>query len=988
MSRSIPPRLLVILLLLVCFVSVAGAAGGLSSELEGMTLVAENEYLALYLDESTTAIAVLHKLTGEVWHSNPPESGKKEQIQIAYGDGDRTFYMNNIDDSVAYGQYEITPLSDGVRIDYTLGQMWADRDYIPDIISKKRMEEKVLSKLDPEQAAELLSYFSLVELRRIEGHNRPKLSGVNLDAIFGDYTVVSLDKERMEAELEEMKLKLQSLEAQPDTEEVERRRSELTKLIADLERSISKMPGELDLIRDLLTRIKDSRPDVELLSDIKPEHVEALRDNPTYLYKGASRWREADVVRLFRSAGYTPEDKQRDHIANGFHPPAINPKIFKIPVEYHLNGEDLVVRVPCGEIEYPYETPVDFLMVGGDIVLNENGLPVYDENGATVSYPLLSIRVLEHFGGAVNQDGYIFIPDGSGVLINLDSKTVKSTRVSVYGKDASVVNTQTIETRVEPVRLPVFGLKEENRAFLAIIEQGEALADIVAKTAGGRDLVNEVSAEFRLVNKQVIAVQQGPKPPISGTRLGHVLPSVTAYESRHYLGDIVIRYSFLHGDQASYVGMARHYRTYLMDKYGLKPLEPGAGLPLFVELVGAVEKVKPVLGVPMSVAYPMTTIDQARAILEQVMQSGATNVKIEYSGWLEGGLNHILPNRVSLEDTLGNMKQLAGLRDRARDLGAELYLGTSFLTVHRDRLGYQGVARYAVRGIDRNPVLVSDYDPGTLLAREDTARYVIKPSELDELVDSFLRDFRNIEVGLAIEDMGSDVYSDPDQRAGLDQITAFTAQKYTAERMRESGRGGTDRGQATQIIVAQLQKIVSELGVKPLIRGGNAYALPYAGCLVDVPMASSGYPAESERVPFYQIVVHGLYDYAGPPLNLAQDMETALLRSIETAAGLSVVLTHSPSSDLKGTSFAHLYSTGYEEWLDPVLRAYEQLNSVVGHLRSCEIVNHEKIAPSVYMTTFDNGQSIVVNYNDHPVSIGEITVDAESFRLIEEAHLQ
>lgn len=985
MSRRGPACFLFLsLLALVCWGAIAGAADQQLSELSGMSVVAENKYLTLYIDESSTAIAVRDRWTGEVWHSNPSESGKKEQIFITYGDGDKTFTMNNIDDSVAYGQYSITSLPHGVRIDYTFGQVWTDRDYIPDIISQKRMEEAVLSKLEPEKRAELLTYFTLIELRRIEGHTRPVLSGVDLDAILGDYTVVSLDKVRIEEQLEQMRLELESLAQEPDGAEAARRRTELTKLIADLERNLSKMPNEQALIRDLLTRIRDSRPDIELFADIEPEHVDQLRDNPTYLYLGATRWREADVVSMFKAAGYTPVDKQRDHLANSFQPPGRNPKVFVIPIEYHLDGKDFVVRIPCGEIVYPYETPIDFLTVGGEIVFDEDGSPKYDENGSKVTYPLLTMRVLEHFGGAVNQDGYLFVPDGSGTIIDLDSTTVRYTRVAVYGKDNSMTAAGSAPSRVEPARLPVFGLKEEERAFIGIIEKGEALADIVAKTAGGRDLVNEVSTEFRMVNKLVVSVEEGPSRPISGNRLGHVLASVTAYESRHYLGDIVIRYCFLHGDEASYVGMARHYRQYLIDKYGLGPLQAGKGLPLFVELVGAVEKTRPVLGLPMSVVYPMTTFGEARVILDRLKQSQVANVKVRYSGWLEGGLNHILPDRVCLEHSLGTLEQLIALRDQARNQGVEFYLDVGFLSVHKNRLDSRGVARYAVRGIDRVPILIYGYDPSTLLPLDGTGKYVIKPSELDSIVGGFLREFRGLDIGLAVNDMGRQVDSDPDRKAGLDQITTYTSMKYRAEDMRESQRGGTDRGQATEFIASAFERLSSELRVKPLVSGGNAYSLPYAGCLVDVPIASSGYPAESQSVPFYQIVVHGLFDYAGPSLNLAQDMKKSLLRSIETAAGLSLTLTYRPSFELKGTDFAHLYSTSYSEWLDPALRLVSEIDSLLGHLRSYAIVNHEKLAPSVYKTTFENGQSIVVNYSDRPVSVGGIVVDAESFRLIEE----
>ena len=432
------------------------------------------------------------------------------------------------------------------------------------------------------------------------------------------------------------------------------------------------------------------------------------------------------------------------------------------------------------------------------------------------------------------------------------------------------------------------------------------------------------------------------------------------------------------------MGMARHYRQYLIDEYGLNPLKAGKGLPFFVELVGAVQKTQPVLGVPMSVVYPMTTFSQAREIIDRLKQSNLSNIKVRYLGWLEGGLNHVLPSTVSHEPSLGTYRQLAGLRDFARDSGVELYLDVGFLSVHRSLLSSREVARYAVRGIDRNTVLVYDYDQSTQKPLDRTGKYLIKPTELGSILGGFLGKFRDLGAGLSINDMGRQVNSDPDRKASLALATAYTETTYESQRAAESQRGGTDRGEAREMVASAFEKIVSELGDKPLVSGGNAYALPYAGSLIDVPIVSSGYAAESESVPFYQIVVHGLFEYAGPSLNLSQDMKRSLLRSIETAAGLRVTLTYKPSSDLKGTDFAGLYSTSCSDWLDPALTLTGQLDSILGHLTACAIVNHEKLAPSVYKTTFDNGQAIIVNYDDRPADVGGVAVDAMSFRLIDE----
>ena len=52
------------------------------------------------------------------------------------------------------------------------------------------------------------------------------------------------------------------------------------------------------------------------------------------------------------SSGYTLEDMNEDHIANDVPPAEENKEHFVIPVEYILEDDNLVVRVPTDEIEY------------------------------------------------------------------------------------------------------------------------------------------------------------------------------------------------------------------------------------------------------------------------------------------------------------------------------------------------------------------------------------------------------------------------------------------------------------------------------------------------------------------------------------------------------------------------------------------------------------------------------------------------------------
>ena len=118
---------------------------------------------------------------------------------------------------------------------------------------------------------------------------------------------------------------------------------------------------------------------------------------------------------------------------------------------------------------------------------------------------LTKITVLPAFGAADRQaDGYIFLPDGSGALTYLNHTKTNTSNFSapVYGEEHTLPSGTEAEeknTAVSPdVYMPVFGMKNGDEAFLAIIEQGDALAEVTAQTGSENFTTNIVYADFRM----------------------------------------------------------------------------------------------------------------------------------------------------------------------------------------------------------------------------------------------------------------------------------------------------------------------------------------------------------------------------------------------------------------------------------------------------------------------------------------------------------
>lgn len=173
------------------------------------------------------------------------------------------------------------------------------------------------------------------------------------------------------------------------------------------------------------------------------------------------------------------------------------------------------------------------------------------------------------------------------------------------------------------VNLPVFGLKNGASAFLAVIEKGDALANVGARSSGSTTSYNTVYAEFRVREK---AVQT-----IGGTDNVQNI-----YQQERYKGAFSVSYRFLSGEDAGYVGMAKAYRATLFDGQSAPIREKR---PLYLELIGAIDVTENVAGIPVGKTRALTSFEEAAAILEELGASGAdlSSAVVRYSGLWNGG---------------------------------------------------------------------------------------------------------------------------------------------------------------------------------------------------------------------------------------------------------------------------------------------------------------------------------------------------------------
>lgn len=105
-------------------------------DVAGMELVCENEYLKLYTDTATTAIAVYDKRDGTITYSNPLDAEedsvanasninylKSQFIVNYYNEAVKSGTYDSYSQSVAKGQFSVEGLENGIRYIYRVGEL-------------------------------------------------------------------------------------------------------------------------------------------------------------------------------------------------------------------------------------------------------------------------------------------------------------------------------------------------------------------------------------------------------------------------------------------------------------------------------------------------------------------------------------------------------------------------------------------------------------------------------------------------------------------------------------------------------------------------------------------------------------------------------------------------------------------------------------------------------------------------------------------------
>ena len=591
--------------------------------------------------------------------------------------------------------------------------------------------------------------------------------------------------------------------------------------------------------------------------------------------------------------------------------------VFNVTMEYSLEGGDFLVRVPYEKIRY------------------------------RSAYPITSLTVLPMFGAAgTDENGYMFVPEGGGALISFNNGKLSqnSYYANLYGWDYGSERTEVVSETKNT--FPVFGMARQGGSFICIMEGASSYGGVQADISLRYNSYNWICAKYTVLHSDRYNVSA------KTARL------VYMFEQEMPKDTIVQRYRFVNSE--NYVDMANAYGDYLRAKYpSLNALDAEKSMPVSVELVGAIEKKVVKFGMPVNSVVPVTTFEQADGIIADLKARGVQELNVRMSGWSNNGVKQKVLTGVRVIGELGGDGGMKKLIESAKAQDIPLYFdGVSCFAYNSGLL--QGFIPYrdAARFTTREQIRIYPYSQ--IYYQQDEFYdpfYLGQPAYAQRMSDNLIRALADRKAyGVAFRDIGS-------------LLSGAYNPKNT-----------TPREQVKQMNIDTLAQ-AHEKGEAVMIKEGYDYAMPYADIITDMDLDGIEYSIIDQRVPFYQIAIHGAVNYTGMPINLDNDWQTELLRCAEYGAGLNFTFMYEDGKALQDSFESGYYGASYRSWADHAAEIITAYQRDMAGLNSQRITGHSRLSRNVSVTEYADGTKVYVNYGNDAFESGQASVPARSYHV-------
>lgn len=601
-------------------------------------------------------------------------------------------------------------------------------------------------------------------------------------------------------------------------------------------------------------------------------------------------------------------------------------------------------------ISFNYEFSELGIFLSLEISLKEDGIVItipsseIEEKG---KFGIVSIEIAPFFGAqGDNANGYIFYPDGCGAIMRHDSAKERPKLMDVYNElifspeniNISEYSSNITEQDKRSPKLPIYGIKNDRNAFLAIVVKNAEEASINVYPCGYAIDLNRAGFELHYRHSYDVFLSN---ITVRGSNTAKNVES-KRYTKDPVLNDFEVKFIFLSENNANYSGMANAYREYLIKNNKLiKSAEYKENIPMVINLFMGIKEER----IIFDKYIPMTTFEQGIMIIEQLKNKGIGELQVNLVGWTRDGYG-IYPENWPPNFKLGGSSGLKKLLEYTAGNNIKVFLRTNSIEAVTDSRNFSK-RKDVIMQVNGIPVTNSKGDS-----------FILNPSASSKYIKGYIsKIFMFEKTGLALEKVGEMLYADYNKK-------------------NPSSRSQTLKAQEDIFILASEHEM--PIGAD----GGNEYVLKYADHLFNIPVGSSNYHFTDETIPFFQMVIHGIVPYFSEPGNLAYNLAQQKLQWIEYGCMPLFELTYENTVKLKHTKYNKLFNSQYESWIDTIADIYTEFNERLKETWNAQIIQHEKINDDLVKVVYSNGIIIYINYGDNEQHCEGYRIKAQDYIVI------
>ncbi len=603
------------------------------------------------------------------------------------------------------------------------------------------------------------------------------------------------------------------------------------------------------------------------------------------------------------------------------------------------------IEVIYGFDDYEISIPVQY-------TLQDDSLQVSIEPTKikTGQFDLYSISVSPYMCSVVNnagEDSYLFVPSGSGALIYSDERA-EGKRVyseEVYGRDYSrEVKFDT--TNEKKINLPVFGVKNDDRGIIGVIDSGDGQALIEAE-AGNKD-VGYSSVYVTYFYKGYDAVE------LTASNKGKSLSKKQAdgFADNSLMS---VTYYPLEKGKSSYVDMAHKYYEVVSTDNEKASIET---VTANIDFYGGIEVYKNLLGVSYDTLTALTSFNDVSNIIQEIAEQTDTPISANLVGFGKDGVSKKLAaDGIGIAKVYGDSQDLQNLITKCQDSGITLYRDFDITNYSKTSSGVS--TRWnSTKNVLGTRAYQYIIDPYLRSEQDGEVYYLVNHEKVLSLLDKVVSRVKKDNIsGVSLSSFADITYSDYTENKG-----------YARADIKD--------------MTSQILNTAKENNLSVMLSNANGYAAIGSDIICDTPLSSSKKNIFDKEVPFYQIAFHGSTVMTGESLNTSDDMQKTFLKCMDTGISLQFSVIENYTKEAGFHTEYDFYAMKYDDCKEDMISYINESKEFLNQVYDSKIVARTEIENGVYKTDYSNGISIVVNYNETSLTTVYGELGAEDYIIV------